>query len=234
MENIAIILAGGKGKRLQHDTPKQFLIINGLTCLEHTTLEFIKNNSINEVIIVSNTNYTTEIKELFKKYTEKKITIISGGENRNLSSLNAINYIKEKNNSDSNLIIHDAARPLVSQYLINNCIKKLAIYNAVSVAIPVTDTILETKNDRVKSIPQRSQLMCAQTPQCFKLSLLAKAYDIAYNENKKLDLLTDNCSVFKKYLPNEQIYIVQGEYSNIKLTRIEDLVIIKNYFNQKK
>ncbi len=224
MKNIAIILAGGSGNRFASILPKQFLKVNNKTILEYSINAFQQNELIHQIIVVSNPNYINETKEIIAKnnYT-KLLAVLNGGKERYDSSLSAINFIKE----ESNLIFHDAVRPLVSQKIITNVVTALNKYSAVNVAIPASDTILEVSDNEniIKSIPDRRFLYQAQTPQAFKWTIIKNAYKIGLNSEDFR--VTDDCGVVNKYLPKEEIYIVQGEQKNIKITYPTDIQIME-------
>jgi 2-C-methyl-D-erythritol 4-phosphate cytidylyltransferase len=149
-----------------------------------------------------------------------------GGKERYNSSLVAINaYDAFK---QANLIFHDAARPLVSQRIINDVVKAMRDYNAIDVAINSADTIIEVQNDIITTIPDRIKMRRGQTPQGFKQELIAKAYQLAFeDENFKA---TDDCGVVSKYLPDEKIFVVKGEEVNMKLTYPEDTYLLDKLF----
>jgi 2-C-methyl-D-erythritol 4-phosphate cytidylyltransferase len=149
-----------------------------------------------------------------------------GGKERYNSSLAAINaYDAFK---QANLIFHDAARPLVSQRIINDVVKAMRDYNAIDVAINSADTIIEVQNDIITTIPDRIKMRRGQTPQGFKQELIAKAYQLAFeDENFKA---TDDCGVVSKYLPDEKIFVVKGEEVNMKLTYPEDTYLLDKLF----
>lgn len=225
MKNISIILAGGSGKRIGNDIPKQFLEVAGKTILEHTVEKFATHRQIDEITIVVPSNKIEHTQKLFiNKNFQKELNIIAGGQERYQSTLSAIKHYQ---NEDCHLLIHDAARPLVTHRIISEVIESLQKYNAVNVAIPATDTIIETDSTHteIKKIPARECLYMVQTPQGFFNRILDLAYQKALlDPNFKT---TDDCSVVKKYLPNEKIKIVKGEASNIKITYAEDLALLK-------
>ena len=129
-----------------------------------------------------------------------------------------------------NLIFHDAVRPLVSQQIITETIEALNVYNAVDVAIPATDTIIQidTEGKIIEHIPDRNKLYHGQTPQGFKLETIAEAYRLASQDSNLKT--TDDCGVVRKYLPNEKIYVVNGARKNMKLTHMEDLYFIDKLY----
>jgi 2-C-methyl-D-erythritol 4-phosphate cytidylyltransferase len=228
--NIAVVLAGGKGLRLGYDKPKQFLKVAGKLIIEHTIEIFQKHDEIDEIVVVSHKDFIYLVEELVNKNNFNKVKkILNGGKERSDSSLVAINAYDE--NEDINLIFHDAVRPLLSHTIISNCIEALKHYNAIDVAVPATDTIIEVENNFISNVPDRNKLNRGQTPQAFKLKTIKTAYMKALKD--KNFIATDDCGVVKKYLPEEKIYIVEGEESNIKLTYEEDLFLLDKLFQIK-
>ena len=229
-KNIAIILAGGVGSRLGLSTPKQFFKVAGKMVVEHTIDTFESNPHIDEIAIVSNPFYISDFESIIIKNGWKKVKkILKGGKERYHSSLSAI---KAYEGADVNLIFHDAVRPLVSQRILNDVINALLEYDAIDVAMPATDTMIEVKGDFINNIPDRSKLQRGQTPQAFKIETIAKAYEIALkDENFKV---TDDCGVVVKYLPEVPVYVVTGEESNMKLTYKEDTYLLDKFFQLRK
>ncbi|MCC8145642.1 MAG: bifunctional cytidylyltransferase/SDR family oxidoreductase [Bacteroidales bacterium] len=230
MKNIAVILAGGSGARMDEPIPKQFLKVAGKKVIEHTIDVFEQNKNIDDIIIVSKAEYIPEVEQLIinNQYTKVR-KVLQGGEERYHSSLAAINAGE---NEKDNLIFHDAVRPLVNKRIVDDCIQALETYQAVDVAIKTTDTIIEVnQEDLITSIPLRAKLRNGQTPQCFKRGLIKKAYEIALND--PYFITTDDCGVVKKYLPDTPIYVVEGEVFNMKLTYREDLFLLDKLFQLK-
>ena len=229
-KNIAVILAGGIGSRLGLSTPKQFLIVAGIMVVEHTIDAFEHNHQINEIAVVSNPYYISDFENMILKNSWKKVKkILKGGAERYHSSLSAI---KAYEGDDVNLIFHDAVRPLVSQRIINDVVKALDTYTAIDVAMPATDTIIETEGNFIQHIPDRSKLKRGQTPQAFHINTISEAYKIALQDpNFKV---TDDCGVIVKYLPKTPVYVVTGEESNMKLTYKEDTYLLDKFFQLRK
>ena len=225
--NIAVVLAGGVGSRLGMSLPKQFFKVAGKMVIEHAVDAFEKNELIDEIVVVINSHYTFMVEDMIIKNNWQKVKrILSGGEERYQSSLAAINAYQ--NFKNYNLIFHDAARPLISQRIINDVVHSLKKYNAVDVAINSADTIIEVEDNIITAIPERAKMRRGQTPQGFKQSIIAKAYDLALQDgNFKA---TDDCGIVKKYLPEENIFVVNGEEVNMKLTYLEDTYILDKLF----
>lgn len=229
MKNYAIILASGTGSRFRREglTPKQFSKIAGKSILEHTIEIFEKAPQINETILVILPESRLLVEEILLKNHYKKITkILNGGETRKESSYIGVMSI---NDVEANVLIHDCARPFLSQDIIARCIQSLETYNAIDVAIPATDTIIEVSPlGFIHNIPKRDKLMCGQTPQCFKLSLIKKAHQMAINDND----FTDDCGLILKYNLGK-IFVVEGESENIKITYAQDIVLADKLFQTK-
>ena len=218
MKNYAIILASGTGTRCDKDTPKQFLKIGDKTILEHTLDIFENNNHIDGIILVITAQYMQKAVELTKSY-KKILKIKEGGQTRKDSSYIGVNSIED---DEANILIHDCARPLLSQKVLNNCIEALSYYDAVVTAIPTSDTIIEIEKDCVKNIPDRNKLKRVQTPQCFRLSLIKKAHELSINDRD----FTDDCGLILKH-DLAKIHIVDGDLNNIKITYPQDINYVR-------
>lgn len=230
MKNIAIILAGGSGTRFGGKTPKQFLKVAGKKIIEHTIEAFEQNSSIDEIAVVCNSLYVNLLEQIVVDNKYRKVKkYLCGGTERYESSLAAINAYTD----DCNLIFHDAVRPLVSQRIIDDCVKALEDYEAIDVAVKTTDTIIQVSSDNlIDYIPDRSKLNNGQTPQCFRHGVIAKAYENAlHDKNFKT---TDDCGVVRKYLPEVPVFIVNGEQDNMKVTYEQDLFLLDKLFQLKK
>lgn len=224
MKNIAILLAGGSGTRVGGETPKQFIRVAGKQIIEHSIEAFERCARIDEICIVCRVDYIAYMQELVQRngYTKVK-KIINGGKERYDSSIAAINAYTD---DDTNMLFHDAVRPMVSERIINDCIDALSRYNAVDVAVKTTDTIIAVDADGcITDIPDRSVLRNVQTPQGFKRGTIRMAYEKALADPHFVT--TDDCGTVRKYLPEEPIYVVEGENTNIKLTYREDLLLLE-------
>ncbi|HBE39655.1 MAG TPA: hypothetical protein DDW27_00305 [Bacteroidales bacterium] len=229
--NIAVILAGGTGQRLDNNLPKQFYILGNKMVIEHSIEIFQNHPDIDEIAVVSNSMYIKDIKEICSKNGYFKVRkMLAGGAERYQSSLTAINAY---NDPDANILIHDAVRPLVNTRIISDCIEKLKHYNAVNVGVTPSDTVLQVSDsDIITGMPFRNTLRNGQSPQGFKLGIIKKAYEMALKDPDFKT--TDDCSVVFNYLPGEQIYVVKGESYNMKLTFREDLYSLEKWLKSER
>ncbi|GHT69329.1 hypothetical protein FACS189452_09970 [Bacteroidia bacterium] len=227
--NIAVILAGGTGSRFGNDVPKQFLKIAGKTVIEHTIAAFECHPRIDEIAVVVHSQYVSTIEKMVIANEWGKVKkILVGGKERYESSRVAISTYAGY--PDSNLIFHDAVRPLVSRRIIDDVVAALRKHNAVGVAVPAIDTIVEVNRNKnfIEQIFTRDLLYKEQTPQGFKLSTIQAAYERALQDPAFTS--TDDCGVVVKYLPREKVYVVRGEETNIKLTYKEDAYLLDKLF----
>ena len=216
----AVILASGKGERMNCGFPKQFIEISGKTILERSIEAFEKNGGIDEIIVVSEPACIEKITGIVKNYGFKKVTkIVPGGAVRAESSSIGVNEVAE---NDAKILIHDAARPFVSQRIIDDCIAALDSSNAVNTAVKATDTIIEADCGKMAAITERSRMMQVQTPQGFRAGVIKEAHLNAKKEG--FAGATDDCGIVFKY-GLADITIVEGDRTNIKITYPEDIVL---------
>jgi len=226
MRNIAILLAGGKGNRMGNILPKQLIKIKNKTILEYTIDAFEKHPDIDEIAIISNKDYIEDIRNIVRKSNYLKVRkITEGGNERYLSTLSALNLYK---NLDCNLIIHDSVRPLISQKIISDVIQALGSYDAVTVATPITNTIIQSDSKRnfIEKTLDRNILFSNQTPQAFKSEILRDAFHMAILN--KYTKATDDCGIVMHFYPETKIKIIEGDPNNIKITYPQDIFIMEN------
>ena len=239
MRNIAVILAGGIGARVGGNTPKQLLPLqDGKSVLEHAVDAFEQSPYIDEVCIVMHSDYVMHAEQMLLANAWQKVRhIIPGGKERWESSVQAMRRLGDEairrgaKDEEVNLLLHDAARPFVSQEIIAHVCEALEEHEAITVAIPSTDTVYEMVDGKVARIPQRSTIMRAQTPQAFRLNLIAEAYAKALGVDSLSAeacatchlLATDDCSIVHEHMPEIPIHIVLGEEQNKKITFKEDI-----------
>lgn len=214
MRNIAVILAAGIGSRAGEGEPKQFRILeNGKTVLETCVAAF--DGLVDGICVVTHPDYVERTEKLLR---DRNIMLVGGGKERWESSWNAIQAL---GGGEVNVLIHDCARPFVSPRIIRDVCRALETNEAVTVAVPATDTLYHVADGCVAEIPQRAEYMRAQTPQAFRLSLIREAYTRALQDANGV-AVTDDCGIVKRYVPEQKIVIVAGEEGNRKLTYKED------------
>lgn len=220
MRNIAVILAGGTGSRMGVSEPKQFLEIAGRLVIEHAIDAFESHEGVDEIAVVMHPSYIARMQEIIVRNAWKKFgKLLGGGEERFMSSLAAIRAYE--NVPDVNLLLHDAARPWVSQEIIGRVCTALKEYEAVGVGVPSTDTVWEVSGDCITAIPERKKMWRAQTPQAFRLPLIREAYERALQDPHFQ--ATDDCGVLMRYMPQVKIHIVEGSEKNFKITYLQDV-----------
>ncbi|MGL4617066.1 MAG: IspD/TarI family cytidylyltransferase [Mycoplasmoidaceae bacterium] len=224
--NIAIILASGISLRTNTKTPKQFLKINNKTILEHSCSKFINNKEINKLIIVVREDQLLKAKEIFQKYKcgSNFLYFCIGGNSRNQSILNALNFIKKNFKIDENDIVltHDANRIFVTSKIIKENIASCKKNKCVLTGIYSPDTVYKYKNESVIDVLDRESLFCSQTPQTFTYEKINK---IIKNRDKKIFNKSDLGTL--ALISEEKVFIVQGESLNFKITSYQDYEIAK-------
>ena len=211
MKKVALIVAGGKGERMNTDIPKQFLVLNDLPILMHSLNAF---SHLDKIILVLPRAQIENWEELCKQYNFiLKHTVVAGGINRFGSVKNGLAKIDE----GSIVAIHDGVRPLVSKNLIDRLIGTAKKGNGVIPVVPVKDSIRKVEGYKSKAV-SRSNLYKVQTPQCFFASTLKDAY----KQNFSL-FFTDDASVLESN--GGKIITIIGEEKNLKITTEEDLML---------
>ncbi len=228
MLNIAVILAGGAGNRMQSVLPKQFLEVKGKPVIAYAIDAFEGHPAIDEIAVVIHPAYMHLWEGIAAAGHWKKITkVMEGGDERADSTRAALSAYAAI--PDANILFHDAARPLVSARIISATLKALEQFGAVTAAVPATDTILQTDPGQsvIAAIPPRPLLRRMQTPQGFKLSLIRAAYTLAAKDPHFR--VTDDCGVVHNYLPQENIGLVEGEEKNFKVTWPQDISLMEQW-----
>ena len=176
MNTVGVILAAGSGSRTGLSTPKQFLLLGGKTVLEHSVNTFNNHPGIDQVVIVTSAEFIDRVQSMVIANKWAKVTaVLPGGKERFDSSLAAVRHFSDK--PDTVMLFHDAARPLVSADIITDTLKAMETYDAVDVAIPAVDTIVQCDKEGtcMESIQDRSLLWRMQTPQGFRQKTIQKA-----------------------------------------------------------
>lgn len=215
MTNFSVIITAGGSSTRFGKSNKLLEKISDKTVIEETVLKFSDLNNITGIIIPANISIIAVLKGIFNN---KKIMIIEGGETRQQSVYNALQYVNE-----DYVLIHDGARPLVSKDIIQNVMEKVVNYDAVSVMTKTTDTIKQVdENGKIIKTIDRTKLYNTQTPQAFKTSIIKDVHERLKNNN-----YTDDSSMLEEF--NIPVYIEEGDYKNIKITTKSDLDFAKIY-----
>ena len=215
--NVAIILAAGNGTRLSNNIKKQFIKIHDKQLFLFSFDSFCSSN-IDKILIVSSKEDINYVRSLVSS-NEKFLDVIAGGETRQQSVKNALNYLKAILADDDVILIHDAARSLIKIPLINEVINKTIEYDCCSLILPIKDTIISLSNNNYESTLERDKLASVQTPQGFKFKIIYEAHLRAIHSSA-----TDDAQLVKSLGFN--IHLIKGDEQNFKITTNEDL----NYF----
>lgn len=216
----ALVLAGGKGSRMQNDIPKQYLPLCGKPVLFYSLSAFQESEADEIILVVAAGEVEYCKKEIVEKYGISKVSaVVEGGAERYHSVYAGLLAAKEADY----VLIHDGARPLIDTSTINNAIRTVEEKKACVVGVPVKDTIqLTDEAGIIRQTPQRALTWTAQTPQCFEYALAVSSYNKAIVSGDIT--ITDDAMVVHKY-GNHAVYMLEGDYKNIKITTPEDLLI---------
>ena len=232
MKNIALIIAGGSGQRMQQDIPKQFLNVYDKPVILYTLEAFQKHPSIDGIVIVCIEGWEQILWSYCQQFNITKLeNIVAGGVNGQDSIRKGIYDIEERHEVDDLVLIHDAIRPLVSKDIISDCIRVANKYgNAISV-IPCAEAMLRTIDGQssTEQVP-RDNLKRTQTPQCASLGTLIEAHQEALSKGITSSVAT--CTMFIEL--GMKLYFSLGSEKNIKLTTIDDIEIFKALLNSTK
>lgn len=216
MDKTAIIAAGGCGKRLGNDTPKQFLRLAGRPMLYYSVHAFEQNENVDSIIIVVPKEYLgyTE-REIVSEFSLKKVSaVIAGGEQRYHSVYAGLNALSS---SCDIVIVHDGARPFVTSNLIDEIINAAVQFGAAIPGVSPKDTIKQIYKRKVLCTLNRDNMISVQTPQAFKYSVIMNAYKIAFLQNK---FASDDAGLVE--LTGDPVWVLDGDDKNIKITTSND------------
>jgi 2-C-methyl-D-erythritol 4-phosphate cytidylyltransferase len=223
MRMVAVVLGGGVGQRLGAGLPKQLLTLGGTTLIERCVAAFEAAPGVDEILVVMARGYTGQVEALLGSRYRKVTAVIEGGPTRPESTRVALSAIAPSPPEDPGVLLHDAARPLVDQRIIADCVAALREHDAAGVAVATSDTIVIAVDGVMHSVPPRETLFRCQTPQCFRLSVITRAHELAAADPGFAP--TDDCGVVLRYLPEMKVHIVPGSERNIKVTYPHDLAV---------
>ncbi len=217
--NGVIIVAAGSGSRMNMGINKQFIKLEEKEIIAYTIEKFYNNKNIDEIVIVTKEEEREYlIKNILKKYKFDNIKVVTGGKERQDSVYSGLMALSKK---CSTVLVHDGARPFVTDEVIDRTIKEIDLSEAIVVGVPVKDTIKVINNENtIIDTPNRDTLWAVQTPQVFKYDVLKEAYDDAFKNNF---YGTDDAMLVERIGYN--VKMIKGSYNNIKITTVEDLSI---------
>lgn len=231
---VVALLAGGTGTRMGAEVPKQLLEVGGRTLLEHALRTIHAHPAVDAVVLVMAPDHLDAARRIVADggYADKVVAVVAGGATRSDSTVAALDALDELDDLDAPgaqeptaLLVHDAARPLVTTRVLDDCWAALAEHAVVNVAVGSTDTVVEVDGDgRVVRTLDRAALRRVQTPQGFHAEVLREAHRRA-----ALDpgfAATDDCGVVMRYLPEQEVVVVEGDERNLKVTTPVDLAVV--------
>lgn len=225
IRRVAIILAGGRGSRMNSEIPKQYMLLKGKPVLYYSIKAF-EHSAVDEIILVAGIGDIDYCRrEIVEKFGFNKVSaIVAGGSERYYSVLNGLRAVEPSYGGEIYVFIHDGARPCVTEQIIEKCNSEVERYKACVAAMPVKDTIKVADEDGwAKDTPSRNLLWQIQTPQCFEYNLVKNAYE-AMAEDEKRGVITDDAMVVEKYT-DSKVKLTEASYKNIKITTPEDLAV---------
>lgn len=225
MKNYVILLAGGVGKRMQSDIPKQFIEVDNKPIIVYAIENFQRNPKIEKIIVVCLKDWIEHVESLIKKYSLTKVEcVIEGGNTGHDSTRNGILFLRNKITSDDFVIVHDAVRPILPQKAINEVIRVAHVNGNASSSIECHPPIVYT-DDFISGITDidREHVMLTASPQAFKYSLVLDCYLKAEKENKHDFTFTSSLLIHY----GKRVYFAKGTTCNIKVTRKEDIALFQ-------
>ncbi len=230
--NIAIIFAGGVGKRMgQTDKPKQFIEISNKPIIIHTLEVFEKNENIDAIIIASKVEWIDYLKDLLKVYNIRKVSkIVPGGETGQMSIFNGLKCAKKMYDENSIVLIHDGVRPFINSELIDINIENVKKKGSAISSVYSTETeVLVDENNNIKYVIPRNESLIAKAPQSFYLKDIYNVHIKAQQDGITNSI--DSCTLMNKY--NKPLSVVLTDYDNIKITTIKDIALAESIYARK-
>ena len=225
MSNIALIIAGGSGSRMQQDIPKQFLTVNEKPVIVYTMEAFQRHAEIDAIAVVCLSGWEQVLRAYARQFNIDKLRlIVPGGESGQASIRNGVFALEQEWGADDIVLIHDAIRPMVSQEIISDCLKSTREFGSSIAVIPCAEAMLQTEDGAVSSGSYpRDRLKRTQTPQGFRVGELAALHREALKRG--FDQSIASCTLMIEL--GRQVHFCKGSEKNIKLTTLEDIDIFK-------
>ena len=225
INNYVILLAGGVGKRMQSEIPKQFLEVDGKPIIVYSIENFQRNPQIEKIVVVCVKEWINHLRDLIEQYSLTKVEwIIEGGATGHDSIRNGVFFLRDKIEPDDYIVVHDAVRPILPQKAINEVLRVSHENGNASSSICCHPPIVYTE-DFVSAVSDidREHVMLTASPQAFRYSLALKCYEKAEKENKHDFTFTSSLLIHY----SERVYFAKGTTSNIKITQKEDLPLFE-------
>ena len=225
--NIAIIFAGGSGRRMGAGMPKQFLEINGKPIIIHTLDNFQNSPLIDKIYISCKKEYIRKLQNMLEYYRITKAAgVVEGGETGQASIYNGLVCALKDNPEDSIVLIHDGVRPLISEEVIEENIESVEKYGTAVTCTPFFETpVISVSGEVVEDMPVRNYMFTAQAPQSFRLGELVKAHEEVRKTNPGYENIADSCYLYRSL--GKEVHIVEGNRGNIKVTTPEDFYLLR-------
>lgn len=234
MSNIALIIAAGKGSRTGQDIPKQFININDKPIIIYTLEGFQKHPEIDAIEVVCIDGWHDILRAYAKQYNITKLKwVISGGSSGQESIRNGVDNLKGKIKDDDIVIIHDGIRPMIDEEVLSDVIVTCKLHGNAVTSLPYTEQIFKKEDEEctVEYIP-RETLRRVMTPQAYKFSKLAWAYDKAFQENIGIHGSSYTNTMMVDL--GETLYFAKGSDKNIKITTADDFELFKALLTTKR
>lgn len=234
MRNIAVIFAGGVGKRMHSkEKPKQFLELHGKPIIIHTLEHFQKHSEIDAIVVVCVEGWIDYLEKLLYKYRIDKVKrVVQGGLTGQLSIYNGLLAAKEMSENEKAIVlIHDGVRPLINSKVITDNIRSVQEHGSAITTAVVKETVLVVNEDQstIDFVPNRSNSRVARAPQSFWLDDILNAHQKALDENTT-DCI-DSCTMMQRY--GMQLYLIDGPGENIKVTTPDDFYTMRAILDAK-
>ena len=225
MKNVAVIFAGGTGRRMQTvSKPKQFLELNGKPVIIYTLEIFDNHPEIDGIIVVCLEDWIPYLWKQLKKFEITKVgAVVPGGATGQQSIYNGLVAARDTYGTDCNVLIHDGVRPLITEQTITDNIEAVNRYGSSITCVPATETFVVSRNDGSLEIPSRADSLMARAPQTFRLTDILSAHEEARRTGRE-DFI-DSCTMMTHYGHN--IHTIIGPMENIKITTPTDFFIFR-------
>lgn len=238
-KTAAVVLAAGQGKRMGTGTAKQYLLLDGKPVLYYA-LQAFEESVVDSVVLVTGQDEIEYCKnEIVDFYGFEKVkAIVSGGKERYHSVANGLRAVKQMECETEVVMIHDGARPFVTPDMICRLVEQTRVFEACVIGTPVKDTIkIADDSGFCEQTPTRSKVWAVQTPQSFTFEMVSGAYEQLIEKESNLILngvqITDDAMVVE-HMTEKKVRLVEGDYTNIKITTPEDMVIAEAFLQNRK